>query len=252
MPNHRTHYMPNYNSNLSGFHSRSFRLHPRYRRMQKGGIRKYRRRQRRSLPYLSGTSFQQELKFFDTIRVADPVSNSGVIQNSLVLIPQGTGEKSRIGRRVFVRWISANWLIKLPAQAALSAVTAVGGDVLRIIVFQDKQANGANTTVLDILETADFDSYRNLANLQRYRIFMDKTIIMNRQVAVNNSTTSTISLPESLRRCTMGMRVNIAIDYDGTAGTIDELQTSNISALYISQAGSVGIKDNKFRVRYDG
>lgn len=220
--------------------------------------RSYMRRKNRSRinshprAYRKRLSLVQELKFFDTSRNSVGVGSSGEIQNSLVLIPQGTGEKSRIGRKVIVKSLYARWTAVLPTASGLSAVTATGGDMLRIIFYIDKQCNGGNAAVLDILETATFTSFRNLANMARFIIISDKTIAINLQMAVSNQTSGTISTPDTLIKGSMYRKLLTPISFNSTFGVIAELDSNNLSVLYISKHGFVSIEDSIIRVRYDG
>ena len=50
---------------------------------------------------------------------------------------------------------------------------------MRVMLYHDKQANGATAAVLDILESADYQSFNNLVNSGRFRILMDRTYAMN-------------------------------------------------------------------------
>ncbi len=191
-----------------------------------------------------------ELKFHDTTSDDAVVASGGIINNSINLIAQGVSEKQRIGRKCTVVSIFAKITITLPT---ISSNAAIGvGDIVRIILYQDKQANGANVGGLtQILEVAEYDSFRNLANSKRFVILKDKTYTLNRLVAASDTTT-TIDSSQVLRFVTMSRTgLNIPIEFDSTTGAITEIRSNNLAFLYISLNGLVGIT-NVVRVRFKG
>ncbi len=120
-----------------------------------------------------------ELKFHD-IDVDDAVvASGGVIQNAgtINIIPQGVSEKQRIGRKCTIKSIGWRFECSLAEQDAQPNPET--NDVLRVIMYQDKQCNGATAAVLDILESADYQSFNNLANSSRFRTLMDRTYDLN-------------------------------------------------------------------------
>ncbi len=191
----------------------------------------------------------QELKFKDHQRSDAVVPIGGAITSSIVLVGQGITESTRIGRKIAVRSMNLRFQISLPSGVDLADVP--NGDTMRIIVFLDRQANGANAEVLDLLETATYNSNLNLANKGRFYIYRDKFITINRSVAVTDGT-NTSTTPLVLREFNMYRKLNVAVEFDGTSGLISELTTNNIAFLYITSQGLAGITDQESRIRYDG
>ncbi len=205
---------------------------------------------RRPRAYKTKMGLQQELKFFDVVIADSIVSSTGAIFPSINLIAQGVGEEQRIGRKIIIRSIAARFEITLPALDAQATFNS-GGDIVRIIIFKDKQANGASAAVLDILETATYDSYRNLANKDRFEILRDRWFTLNRLSSMNDSI-STGSFPLVIRWFATYIKIDCPIQFSGTGGTIDEIESNNISYLYISAKGKAGIAVQCTRLRYDG
>lgn len=191
----------------------------------------------------------QELKFFDSSHVDGTVSVTGSIANSINLVSQGIAENQRIGRKIVIRAINMRWFYNLQFQQDQPDIG--GGDTLRIIVFMDKQANGATALVTDILETAQIESYRNLANKNRFEVLMDRKYTLNRMIAVTDGT-NTSTTPLLQKHDQWSKKVNIPIEYDSTAGAITEIRSYNVGILYISQNGLVGVGTQQTRIRYDG
>lgn len=199
--------------------------------------------------HASNLNLQQEHKFFDTTLTDTVVASTGSITPSANLVPQGTTESTRIGRKIIIRSIAVRFELVLPSFADQSDIP--NGDTCRIMLFVDKQANGANAAVLDILETAVFDSYRNLSNKDRFIILHDKFYTLNRLVAGTDGT-NTVGGPIVRRQIRHYKKVNLPIEFNDTAGVITEVTSYNVALLYISSAGLCGIPKQETRIRYDG
>lgn len=195
------------------------------------------------------TENTQELKFFDTSQVDTVVPTTGQILTSINLVSQGIAENQRIGRKIVIRSIAMRWFYNLQFQQDQPDIG--GGDTLRIIVFLDKQANGAAASVSGILEATQIESYRNLANKNRFDILMDRKFTLNRKIAVTDGTnTSTTPLLQKFTQ--WYKRCEIPIEFDSTAGVIAEVRSYNVGLLYISQNGLIGVGTQQTRIRYDG
>lgn len=193
----------------------------------------------------AGGSGTGELKFFDTTDTFAALVPAGEIKNSLNLIPQGVTESTRIGRKCTIRSLQIRGNLNLPPVAGVSAA---GGSVVRIIVYQDKQANGVAATVTDILNTADIHSFRNLANSHRFRILKDSTIDINPTAAAGDGTTNDTTSVYKSWECYL--RVNVPLEFSSTTGAITELRSNNLGILAISETSSNIIFNYNCRVRY--
>lgn len=185
-----------------------------------------------------------ERKFFDTTRATQTVAATGTIMNlSLNLIPQGTTESTRIGRKCVIRALNLRGNYNLPGATAAANTS----DILRIIVYVDKQANGATAAVTDILETASYNSFRNLAESGRFKLLYDKSHALNTMGGAGNGTTD--SFGEIARPWSFNKRCMIPIEFSSTTGAITEIRSNNIGVLAISK-GAVAQLDYIARVRY--
>ncbi len=175
-----------------------------------------------------------EKKFFDTTLAATNFSTAGTIaNNSLVVIPEGDGESARIGRKIVVTNLRMRGMVQLPSRTDSGSSTQY-----RIIVYVDTQTNGAAATATNILETADFRSWRNLANQERFQILMDKSRVINVQ-------SSTITAADAIATQQVNhvfkysKKCNLAIMYDNSAttGAIGTQRSNNIGVLIIAENG---------------
>ncbi len=185
-----------------------------------------------------------ELKFHD-LDIDDPtVSATGTIaQVTCVDIDQGITESNRIGRKVRVKMI--NW--RMTVRLIPGSAPANTSDTCRVILYLDKQANGATAGVTDILESADYQSFNNLANKGRFRTLMDKTWDLQAMSGAFDGTNDQFG--ENIINDSLYKKVNIPIEYSGATGAITELTSNNIGVLTISSEGICAFA-SKMRVRY--
>ncbi len=196
---------------------------------------------------MRGRTAVTELKFHDLDVNDAVVAAAGTIaQVSCLTIAQGTTESTRIGRKVTVRSINWRFSIELPSANSASSTS----EVVRVILYQDKQTNGATATVAGILETDDFQSFNNLANKSRFRTLMDRTydLVIPTITDLAGPTTNTgeFILSDSLFK-----KVNIPIEYDNsfTTGVIGTMRSNNIGVLLLSKSGLAGF-ESKMRIRF--
>lgn len=194
-----------------------------------------------------------ETKFFDQdINDAAVIANGTIFTNasaesSLLRIAQGNTESTRIGRKITIKSILWRWELTLIATANESNTN----DVVRIILYLDKQTNGAAAGITDILETDDFQSFNNLANKSRFRTLMDKTIVMNSSAGSGRGTTDSLSFGAHQRVGTFFKTCNIPIEYDNAAtdGSLATIRSNNINMLILSESGLCTF-GSKMRLRY--
>lgn len=173
-----------------------------------------------------------ELKFLDTTLAPTNVPQAGVVEPNVVTVPQDNTESGRNGRKVLVKSIWFKGQIQLTSQGA----TGNTDDTVRIIVVQDRQANGAVFTVPQVLSTADYRSFRNLDNERRFRVLSDQTMVINQNGGLAAATF------EQARKWEKYIKCNFEVDYDATAvtGVIATQRSNSVSVLAISEAGLAG------------
>lgn len=188
-----------------------------------------------------------EKKFLDTEIDDATVSSTGTIQGtgSVLLLVQGVGPTQRVGRKVTVT--DVNWRVNYELPNADSVVAPKAGDIVRAIMYLDTQTNGATATVTDVLEDAEYKSYRNLENQGRFKILFDKTIAMNYMATNGNGADNNYS--ERNYWTTFYKKCSIPIEYTGATGAIAEMTSNNIGILYISKNG-VAAMESTIRIRY--
>ncbi len=173
------------------------------------------------------------------------IVSAGAITPSINLIAQGVTESERVGRKCTIKSISWNWEIDLPEKVAQA--TPPAPEFYRIIMYLDKQCNGATATVLGILEAADYQSFNNLANSSRFVTLCDKRLVMNYTAAIGITASS--DWPQQLRSGFFYKRCNIPLEFDSTTGAITEIRSNNIGVLLITRGGLGGFA-SKIRLRF--
>ncbi len=194
----------------------------------------------------AGGAAPPELKFHDLDIDDAIVGSGGFIEPSLVLIAQGLTESTRIGRKITVKNIGWKFTISLPEiDAAASPST---GDVVRVIMYVDKQCNGATIAVLDKLELADFQSFNNLSNSGRFLTLMDQAFDMN-YAGLASDNAGVVSQGDVLHHYEWYKKVNIPIEYAAGTNAITEIKSNNIGVLLIGR-NSVSGFTSSVRIRY--
>ncbi len=191
-----------------------------------------------------------ELKFHD-IAVDDAVvAATGDIQNggTINIIPQGVLENNRVGRKCCLKKIMCKYGITLPEQDAVA--DPAGGDVVRVMIYVDKQCNGATATVANILASASYHSYRALENSGRFVMLCDKTHVINYRTLASDGA-GVVSQGQVIQEYTFFKNITVPIEYDNSAatGVLTTIRTNNIGVLLISKNGIAGA-DMDFRIRF--
>ncbi len=186
-----------------------------------------------------------ELKFHDLdIDDASVAQNGTIIQSSCCLIAQGVTESTRVGRRATIRSINWRFSFTLTSTTDLTACQ----DVVRLILYVDKQCNGATAAITDILESDNYQSFNNLANKSRFRTLMDRTYDLSPTAAGGDGTsndTAEVTIHDSYyKTCAL------PIEWDSTTGAITEIRSNNIGVLIVSKEGGVVSMDSKMRLRF--
>ncbi len=184
-----------------------------------------------------------ELKFFDLDIDVAPAA-AGAITDSVNKIAQGTTEVTRIGRKCTIQNI--NWRFEMVLSAATAKAST--SELIRVILYLDKQCNGATAAITDILEAADYQSFNNLANKSRFRTLMDREYTLVTQAGGGDGTTEDYG--EDLVSDSFYKKCNLPIEFDSTAGAITEIRSNNIGVLIIAKTGGISAFSSKMRLRF--
>ncbi len=186
---------------------------------------------------------QGELKFHDVDLDDAVIAQNIQITPSINLIAQGVTESTRVGRKCTVKSINWHYNLMLPNVGNVGAA-----DVVRVVLYVDKQCNGATATATGIFESDDYQSFRNLANSGRFQVLMDRTHAIGRKSAAGNGTAN--DAPSEEFQYSFYKRCNIPLEFDNTTGAITEIRSNNIGVALISKSGVESGFFSKFRLRF--
>ncbi len=188
-----------------------------------------------------------ELKFHDVDLDDAVVTQAGALTASINLIPQGTTEKTRIGRKAVLK--SINWRFDITMNDTSSADTT--SEVFRVIMYLDRQCNGATAvvaTAAGILETDDYQSFNNLANKGRFLTLMDRTYDLNCPSGSGQNAADVFG--EQVMHDSLFKKVDIPIEFDAATGAITEIRSNNIGVVLITKTGNLTTFASKIRLRF--
>lgn len=176
---------------------------------------------------VTGDVYYDELKFFDKTLGNTIVTTGGIVEATVNDVVQGVASDDRVGRKCTIRILDVRGQLTLP-ETTDRADTA---DRVRLVWFVDKQCNGVIATVLELLETASLDSFRNMPNEGRFDFLSDCTYDLN----------ATCGGPLAFGKLIKGFEFNcemtLPIEFQGNSGLLETIRSNNIGFLMISRLG---------------
>lgn len=183
-----------------------------------------------------------EKKFMDFTQGATATVTAGVIYPDFCLIGQGVKEDERIGRKCCIYNMNLHFNATIPTtQDPLKP-----NCIFRLIYFIDHQTNGVVAGVTDILKTANWLSYRNLSQQERFTILKEKWVSMT-ATGVGDGTTTDVFATERIIK--FGIKNKIIMEFGGSTGAITEIKSNSIGLLVIGST-AFGKYDFVSRVRF--
>ncbi len=190
-----------------------------------------------------------EKKFHDLLVDDNDIAVNGtIIDASVLTIAQDTTESTRIGRKILITNIGWKWTIFL--NGAVTAAAA--SETVRIVLYLDKQCNGAAATIADIFEIDDLQTFRNIANSKRFVILMDRTYVISAPGGSGRGTTDSLAWGGQRLTDSFFKKCSIPIEYDSTVGAITEMRSNNIGVAIFGENGSRCILTSHMRIRFTG
>jgi len=166
-----------------------------------------------------------ELKFFDT-SINFSIDTTGAIEAQLNLVPQGTTESQRIGRKITIKSIAIKGYIEGNGVASTA-------QLVQMNLILDKQCNGAAAAYNDVYVSNSINAHRNMANSERFDVLKTWRIPINPQVTIIAGT----SFLPTYKNFKYYKKCNIPIEFNNTTGAIAEIRSNNLSLIAISAGG---------------
>lgn len=172
-----------------------------------------------------------QLKWF-SISGTTPASTSGGL-TLLNAMQQGTSQGTRIGNQVRFLELEATFTAQLKANSGVEET-----DVVRVVVFKDRQPNGANPTVLELLCVASPLSCFNPDNIgnqaqSRFQVMWNTTFDLKLQGGDAGSGVLVDSITKS-----RVLKLDFTSTYTGNAGTISDLEINSLYLFTIANTAS--------------
>lgn len=209
--------------------------------------RKYRKRTR--MGTVSATrgfagnygSSRAEKKVSDIAVGTVQVNTTGAF-NLLHIPVLGTDYTARIGRKTLIKSVYIRGRVTHEATNAQQVVASVQPQHVRMILFVDKQPNGAAPAVTDVLNTAEPASQLNLNNRDRFMILKDKNWWLGSYYLNNTNGTSAAMCDRGGYVFKVFKKCGIETIFNGTnGGTIADI---NSGALFMFWIGSTAAGAN--------
>ncbi len=186
-----------------------------------------------------------DLKFIDATLNDAVVTTTGDVFSQLFIIPDGDTQSQKEGLKVTLKSVQIRFQLTIPSTTVVADAT----DILRVILVKDKQANGALPAVIDILNTATIQAFKNLENTSRFVTLFDKTLAISSMGGFGDGTTNA-TLPNT-KWWQFYKKLNYPIFYNNSAttGAVTTINSNNLVLMTISEAGKVGLS-LRIRIRY--
>lgn len=192
--------------------------------------------------------YGNEMKFFDTALAGGAIDSTGevITGGQLCLIPQGTAENNRIGRKCVIR--------KIHFKGAVTHGTTNSNTFIRICIVLDKQCNGAAAAYTDLFTSSSaIQAYRNLANSERFEILKDwywGSGATATSTSDNWATSGNTIFYHPVKTLKWSHKCNIPLEFSSTTGAITEIKTNNIFVTAISSTDDVPLLTFTCRLRF--
>lgn len=186
---------------------------------------------------------RDELKVIDTGPVTGntPASGGLTLLNGII---QGTDYTNRIGRRVIMKSL----LFRFYLVPNIAATNGALGDIVRVMLIYDCQANATAPSVPDILANGgSFSSPMNLNNRDRFKVLTDKFVTIGSWAYTGSTLAAGSPRPSQFK---IYKKMNMEIIFGGVGGTVGSIQTGAVYCLLISLNNSLTTSIFDSRIRF--
>ena len=177
------------------------------------------------------TGIAPEIKHHGTHWTGNSIGDAGAnFAQSLNLVVQGVNSGQRIGRKIMIK--------DLELRGQVTYQPTLGSDTfnrVRILIVHDKQCNGgpaaqwAEVFNANITGVKNIDSFRNQANISRFRVLKDTTFKLENQIS------GAVFFPAVGQSFNWKFKnINIPIDFSGTTAALTNVRSNNIFVLAVS------------------
>jgi len=182
-----------------------------------------------------GSRLRPELKWHDAttgdLKIDTPSQTT--IFPSIVLVNAGNGGNAMVGQKILIKKLQ----IRAKMERSWDANNGPGGVcnalTYRMVLVQDKQANGSGVIWTDVFSNGNINSMPKIENSKRFRILKEWRADLNGTITVD---TSIVPYVCGAQRKTLwwNKKCNINIEYSNQAGVardINEIRSNNLTVL---------------------
>ncbi len=172
-----------------------------------------------------------EVKYIETNVASAAITTTwDILNSSLNLIQQGTTRSTRIGGRVTCKKIQFRMTLD-------TDLIGTANDMIRVVVYLDKQCNGIAATGTQIMQVDNLYSFRNTDNSGRFKILFDETYTLNIQAYSLDGPRnfSNSKYIEAYIDC------DETLEFDASTGVITDLTSNNFGIMAASLNGTSNI-----------
>lgn len=172
------------------------------------------------------------------------------LRPTLLTIAEGVGDNQRIGRKIMLRRLQ--WRFGLTLFGQVGEEFPPTSEVIRVIIYLDRQSNGAQANASLIIDPAEFRALYPLAEQNRIVILKDMRVAMNNQTLAHipSGDKAGFATCQVNKQFDWDWKCAIPIVYDGAPGLIGDMTSNNIGGLIISQSGQKSLMTGDMRVSY--
>lgn len=187
-----------------------------------------------------------ELKVLDVAPTSVNMS-TGMSFALLNGIAQGDDYNTRDGRKINMK--SIHLIMTLRNRNDVTGATYAQGDMVRVVLFMDRQANGVDPTAVQLYDTDSLHSQLKLDNRERFTILKEWKLTLNGMANTGASGTLVAGAPKTyfLKKY---LRLNTDVVYQGTGATIASIATNSLYIGYQSAVGGLGYLTFSSRIRF--
>ncbi len=232
-------------------------------RSRKPRGRGYRTRRRKKRTFRIGGNFgkykgaglrkgqRAEKKFLDQeVDITTAITAGGAIKTDFLKIVEGVGRSQRVGRSVKMSAIHFIGTYYCAFDTDPTSVETKPACLTYVVL--DKQSNGGSPAVTDFVETAEFNTFRNLEWTKRFQVLKKFKTVFHTTAIFDATATATDREP--IQKCIKWSIPLGAKDltFKGTTGVLGEITANNIFIYIvpIPTAASMITVDGKIRLRY--
>ncbi len=170
----------------------------------------------------------------------DPVAPT-LCLNAMV---QGDGETQRDGRRALITSLHLRGTVELLATDDNGVITR--GSIVRVVVLQDMQTNGAQFNAEDVFSTFGTAShaFRNLEFTKRFKILKDAVFVLNPASAAAGTAVTVDTGPVKRYFAWNFNKLNMPVNHNGTTAQVSTITDNSLHIMAFCDAGLVKLSYN--------